>query len=118
MNSPTCLTHQSKRNTVGSCSAVVRRFMSGRGGFGLMYRDLGFDPDPCLDDDGFFDLVCGRPYCNLSREPRLYSGWLPYEHPFDRLKADPRRALYPQAVQNPARAGAQLPILFTNKWYA
>ena len=50
--------------------AIVRRFMSGRGGFGLMYRDLGFDPDPALDELGYFDLVCGRPYCNLSREPR------------------------------------------------
>src|SRR5262249_34132102 len=45
--------------------AIVRRFMSGRGGFGLMYRDLGFDPDPALDDEGMFDLVCGQPYCNL-----------------------------------------------------
>ena len=31
--------------------AIVRQFMSGRGGFGQMYRDLGFDPDPALDDD-------------------------------------------------------------------
>ena len=52
--------------------AIVRRFMSGRGGFGLMYRDLGFEPDPSLDEDGIYDLVCGRPYCNLSREPRLH----------------------------------------------
>src|SRR5207344_2858050 len=29
---------------------IVRAFMSGRGGYGLMYRDLGFDPDPALDD--------------------------------------------------------------------
>ncbi len=25
-------------------------------------------PRPVLDDDGVFDLVCGRPYCNLTRE--------------------------------------------------
>lgn len=85
--------------------AIVRRFMSGRGGFGLMYRDLGFDPDPVLDDEGIFDLVCGRPYCNLSREPRMHYRRLPFEHPFAALKAAPQKALYPRPVINPARAG-------------
>ena len=62
--------------------AIVRRFMSGRGGFGLMYRDLGFKPDPSVDDDCAYDLVAGRPYCNLNRDLRFYAGWLPYEHSF------------------------------------
>ena len=66
--------------------AVVRRFMSGRGGFGMMYRDLGFAPDPALDDEGIFDLVCGRPYCNLSREPRMQFQSLPFEHNFELLR--------------------------------
>src|SRR5262249_52239716 len=96
--------------------AIVRRFMSGRGGFGLMYRDLGFDPDPALDEDGVFDLVCGRPYCNLSREPRLLFRRLPYEHPFAWLKADPSRALYPVPVMDPRPAGWKfwlgMPLLF------
>jgi rifampicin phosphotransferase len=95
--------------------AITRRFMSGRGGFGLMYRDLGFDPDPALDDEGVFDLVCGRPYCNLSREARLHYRLLPFEHPFGALKADPQKALYPQPGLNPARAGWKfwlgLPVL-------
>ncbi len=85
--------------------AIVQRFLSGRGGCGLMYRDLGFDPDPALDEAGVFDLVCGRPYCNLSREARLHFHRLPFEHPFAALKADPRRAFYPQPRLNPARAG-------------
>src|SRR6185369_7181225 len=85
--------------------AIVRRFMSGRGGFGLMYRDLGFDPDPALDEVGIYDLVCGRPFCNLSREPRMQYRSMPFEHPFATLKSHPQRALYPQAVLNPARAG-------------
>ncbi|HXG09785.1 MAG TPA: PEP-utilizing enzyme, partial [Gemmataceae bacterium] len=84
--------------------AIVRRFLSGRGGFGMMYRDLGYDPDPALDDDGIFDLVCGRPYCNLSREPRLHYRQLPFEHPFAELKKAPQRALYPRPIINPARA--------------
>jgi pyruvate,water dikinase len=84
-------------------SIVSRYLMSGKGGFGLMYRDLGFDPDPALDDEGVFDLVCGRPYCNLSREPRLHYRGVPLEHSFAALKADPRRALYPTPTLNPAR---------------
>ena len=85
--------------------AIVRRFMSGQGGFGLMFRDLGFDPDPALDEEGIFDLVCGRPYCNLSREARLHFRRLPYEHSFAALKANPSKALYPQPIINPSRAG-------------
>ncbi len=82
--------------------AVVSRFMSGAGGFGRMYRDLGYEPDPALDDAGVFDLVCGRPYCNLSREPKLHYRQVPFEHPFALLKADPRRALYPTPIVNSA----------------
>ena len=85
--------------------AVVRRFMSGRGGFGQMYRDLGFEPDPCLDDDGFFDLVCGRPYCNLSREARTHYRAIPFEYPFAELKAAPHKALYPTPRINHTRLG-------------
>jgi pyruvate,water dikinase len=83
---------------------IVRRLMSGKGGLGLMYRDLGFDPHPSLNEVGIYDLVCGRPYCNLSREPRMQFRYLPYYHPFAALKAAPQQALYPQALLDPARA--------------
>ncbi len=91
--------------------ALVRRLMAGRGGFGLMYRDLGFDPDPALDEEGIYDLVCGRPYCNLSREPRMQHRLLPFEHAAADLKANPQKALYPQAVLNPARASWRFWVL-------
>jgi pyruvate,water dikinase len=91
--------------------AIVRRFMSGQGGFGLMYRDLGFDPDPALDEDGIFDLVAGRPYCNLSREPRMQYRYLHFEHSFAAMKANPARALYPQPTLNPARASFRFWLL-------
>ncbi len=85
--------------------SVVSLFMSGQGGFGLTYRDLGYNPDPSLDEIGVYDLVCGRPYCNLSREPLLYNRGQPLEHPFELLKATPSRALYPRAQFNPRKAG-------------
>jgi len=85
--------------------AIVRRFMSGRGGFGLTYHDLGYHPDPSLDDVGVYDLVCGRPYCNLSREPRLYARGQPLQHSFAALKDAPHKALYPRAQPNWAKVG-------------
>ncbi len=87
--------------------AIVRSFMSGKGGFGLMYRDLGFDPDPRLDDEGIFDLVCGRPYCNLSREARMHYRQMPFDHSFRKLKKNPAMALYPTPAINPLKAGWQ-----------
>lgn len=83
--------------------SIVKRLMSGRGGFGMVYRDLGFDPDPELDELGIFDLAFGRPYCNLDREPRLYYRNLPLGHSFAELKADPRKALFPQPSLDPTR---------------
>ena len=43
-------------------------------------------------DEGVFDLVCGRPYCNLSREPRLHYRDVPFEHSFAALKKASRLA--------------------------
>ena len=85
--------------------AIVRRFMSGQGGFGLTYQDLGYQPDPSLDEVGVYDLVCGRPYCNLSREPRLFARGQPLEHSFAALKQAPHTAMYPQAQPNWSKAG-------------
>ncbi|MGE3805244.1 MAG: PEP-utilizing enzyme, partial [Gemmataceae bacterium] len=85
--------------------AIVRRFMSVAGGFGQMYIDLGFDPDPTLGEEGVFDLVCGRPYYNLSREPRMLYRRAPLEHPFAKLKQEPHKAIYPQPVPNPGKMG-------------
>jgi rifampicin phosphotransferase len=94
--------------------SIVRRLLSGQGGLGLMYRDLGFDPDPALDAECIFDLICGRPYCNLDREPRMYYHELPLEYSFAKLKADPKKAMFPQPSLSPARLSwrfwAALPI--------
>ncbi|MBI2805296.1 MAG: hypothetical protein HYX68_09995 [Planctomycetes bacterium] len=102
--------------------SIVRQFMSGKGGFGQMYRDLGFDPDPALDEIGMFDLICGRPYCNLSREPRMQYKNLPFEHNFAFLKKNPDKAIYPQATFNPRRAGLmfffKVPLLFLKMWWS
>jgi phosphohistidine swiveling domain-containing protein len=85
--------------------AIVRRFMSGQGGFGLTYRDLGYEPDPSLNEVGVYDLVCGRPYCNLSREPRMSARGQPLEHSFAALKKAPHTAMYPRPELNSSKVG-------------
>jgi phosphohistidine swiveling domain-containing protein len=85
--------------------AVLQRFMSGRGGYGQLLRDVGFDPDPRLDELGFLDLVAGRPYVNLSREPWCYFRHFPFWYPFASLKAEPTRALYPRPQPDWSRLG-------------
>jgi pyruvate,water dikinase len=77
--------------------SIVRYFLSGQGGYGRMYADLGFPPDRALDDECIYDLICGRPYMNLIREPHMQWGTLPFSHSFAELKADPNRASLSQA---------------------
>jgi pyruvate,water dikinase len=83
--------------------SIVRRWMSASGGFGQMYRDLGYSPDPALADECAFDLIAGRVYCNLSRDSRMQFGSMPYVHDFAKLKKDPARAIYPQPEFKPRR---------------
>ena len=77
--------------------SVIQELLSPRGGFGAMYRDVGLYPSPLLEDQGVYDLICGRTYCNLSREPLMYSNGLPVRHSFAALKAVPENALDPRA---------------------
>lgn len=85
--------------------AVVSRMLASNGAFGLLNADLGGDPDPTLGDLGAFDLIAGRPMANLSRMPRLQFKKPPLEYPFAALKADPKKALDPKPVLNPAKDG-------------
>ena len=85
--------------------AVVSRMLAGDGAFGKLNADLGGDPDPTLGGLGAFDLIAGRPMANLSRMPRLQFKKPPVEYPFAALKADPKKALDPKPVLNPAKDG-------------
>jgi pyruvate,water dikinase len=85
--------------------AMVRHLLSGSGGCGQMYTDLGYGHEDADAEDCVYDLVAGRVYCNLSREARRHSDWLPRVFPFDALKADPSKALAPVPVRDPSRAG-------------
>ena len=84
--------------------SIMQEFMSGRGGFGLTCRELGFLPSRRFDEEGVLDLICGRLYFNLSREVEFnFHGFL-FEHDFQQLKRDPHKAIYPQPTPNIKRS--------------
>ena len=92
--------------------AIMQEFMSGRGGFGLTCRELGFLPSRRFDEAGVLDLICGRLYFNLSREVEFnFHGFL-FEHDFQQLKRDPNKAIYPQPTPNIKRSNTLFWIRF------
>ena len=76
--------------------AVVHRLLSGSGGSGLMYRDVGFKPSPDLAKLTVYDLIGGRPFCNLSREPFMQAKRPQMDYPFALYKSSPLLALDPK----------------------
>lgn len=77
--------------------AIMKGFMSGAGGLGKAYRDLGFYPSERINNDGILDLICGRVYVNLNRESELHFDGFPFAHDFNALKQSPQEAMYAQA---------------------
>lgn len=59
---------------------VVRDFMSGAGGFGLMYQDFGHRPSAEVCEHGFLELICGRIYADPDRLAELVSHGLPMRY--------------------------------------
>ena len=92
--------------------AIMQKFMSGQGGFGLTCRELGLLPSRRFDEEGVLDLICGRLYFNLSREVEFnFHGFL-FEHDFQQLKRDPHKAIYPQPTPNIKRSNTLFWIKF------
>jgi pyruvate,water dikinase len=87
--------------------SIVKQFMSGRGAFGQMFRSLGYDPERELDDKGFIDLICGRPYINLDREPKLFFHGFPYGYDFEAIRKNPESGMYPKLMTIPSRKTAR-----------
>jgi phosphohistidine swiveling domain-containing protein len=77
-------------------AVVSGKLLSGGGGTGAMFRDFGFKPDPALAATSAYDLIGGRPYMNLAREPRLESSKPLAGYPLAKYKDSPHLALEPK----------------------
>jgi rifampicin phosphotransferase len=69
--------------------SVIQRFMSGAGGFGLMYRQAGFEPSPTVQRDGFLERIAGRVYMDAARAPELFFENFPFTYDIEELRRSP-----------------------------
>jgi len=72
--------------------SVISHFMSGNGGFGAMYRQVGFEPSQAVNSDGFLELVCGKVYMDLSLAPEMFFPGYPYRYDTQAMRNDPDAA--------------------------
>ncbi|HUS93159.1 MAG TPA: PEP/pyruvate-binding domain-containing protein [Phycisphaerae bacterium] len=68
---------------------VTRAFMSGSGGFGRLYRQLGYRPSERVCREGFLELICGRIYADPDRLAELFWDAFPLRYDVRELLADP-----------------------------
>jgi len=69
---------------------IVRGFMSGDGGFGKMYADLGYKPSPRVREEGFLELICGRVYADCDRAAELFWDGIPLAYDPEQVARDPK----------------------------
>ncbi|MCC5850945.1 MAG: hypothetical protein JJU29_22885 [Verrucomicrobia bacterium] len=67
---------------------VVSHFMSGAGGFGLLYQNLGYRPSAEVCTEGFLDLIGGRIYADPERLSGLFFDGLPMRYNLDEIMRD------------------------------
>lgn len=78
--------------------SVIRRFLSGKGGFGAMYRRVGFEPGPRVADDGFVHRIGGRVLMDLSTAPEMFFADFPYAYDPELLRGNPEAGQSPPTV--------------------
>jgi rifampicin phosphotransferase len=65
-----------------------RQFMTGRGGFGHLYRRLGYRPSRRVGRDGFLELIAGRIYADPHRLTEMFCAGYPFSFDLDALRAN------------------------------
>ncbi|HVX15095.1 MAG TPA: PEP/pyruvate-binding domain-containing protein [Pirellulales bacterium] len=65
-----------------------RQFMTGRGGFGHLYRRLGYRPSRRVCRDGFLELIAGRIYADPQRMTEMLCAGYPLSIDVDALRQD------------------------------
>jgi pyruvate,water dikinase len=83
---------------------IVRAFMSGDGGFGRMYRDLGYRPSGQVCREGFLELIAGRVYADPERAASLFWDGMPLRYDLEAVVRDPKVMDAAPATFDPTRA--------------
>ena len=67
---------------------IVKSFMTGDGGFGMMYKDFGYRPSDRVCKEGFLELICGRIYADPDRAAGLFWEGMPLEYDLEAMAKD------------------------------
>lgn len=78
--------------------SLISRFMSGDGGFGALYREIGFEPSPTVCRDGFLRLIAGRIHLDLALGPELFFSGYPFDYDLELLRINPDAAQDPPTI--------------------
>ncbi|MCF7974935.1 MAG: hypothetical protein K9N55_14035 [Phycisphaerae bacterium] len=78
--------------------SVVSQFMSGAGGFGLMHKDVGFEPSDLAKERGFLERIAGQVYMDCSRLPEMFCRDYPFAYDVDLLRTNPDAAQQPPTI--------------------
>ena len=72
--------------------SIIGEFMSGRGGFGIMYKQIGFEPSKTVSEEGFLELIAGHIYMDLSRSADMFFENFPFSYDINLLRCNPDAA--------------------------
>ncbi|RMD82576.1 MAG: hypothetical protein D6820_03460, partial [Lentisphaerae bacterium] len=72
--------------------SIISKFMSGAGGWGSMYRQVGFEPAANVREDGGLALIGGRIYLDLSVAHEMFAPGFPYRFDPGLLRQNPQAA--------------------------
>ncbi|MFI5378038.1 MAG: PEP/pyruvate-binding domain-containing protein [Tepidisphaerales bacterium] len=78
--------------------SVIRRFMSGDGGFGAMYKEIGFEPSERVRKEGFLLRVAGRAYMDASLAAEMFFEEYPFRYDVELLRSNPDAAQSPPTI--------------------
>jgi pyruvate,water dikinase len=99
---------------------IVRQFMSGDGGFGRFYQDLGYRPSPQVCREGFLELIGARIYADPDRVAQLFWGDTPFRYDLDELTSDHSSLEQAPSKFVPEKADglffARLPAMLATMW--
>lgn len=78
--------------------SVIKRFMSGSGGFGAMYRMAGYAPSARVCAEGFLERIGGQIYMDVSRAGEMFCDKFPFAYDLDELRWSPDASQSPPTV--------------------
>jgi pyruvate,water dikinase len=69
---------------------ITRNYMSGSGGYGLMYDDFGYAPSKRICERGFLELICGRIYADPDLLAESFGEGMPVKYDHKQILSNPR----------------------------